>query len=185
MISLDGPVTALEGSNGVILLDRDGVLNVDRADSVKALSELEIERGAVEGCARASTPRATDSPWSPTSRQWVAGSPTTATVDAVNIELDHRLGEVIDAWYVCDHAPEAGCACRKPGTLLLEQARDDLGFAPADTWFVVDADRDVVAAQRFGCRPAIVRTGKGALTASRFPDVPSFDDLADFAASIS
>jgi len=184
VISLDGPVTALEGSNGVILLDRDGVLNVDRADSVKVLSELEIERGAVEGCARL---HAAGHRLAVVTNQSAVGRGLTdrATVDAVNIELDHRLGEVIDAWYVCDHAPEAGCACRKPGTLLLEQARDDLGFAPADTWFVVDADRDVVAAQRFGCRPAIVRTGKGALTASRFPDVPSFDDLADFAASIT
>ena len=33
--SLDGPGTVLEGSNRVILLDRDGVLNVDRVDSVR------------------------------------------------------------------------------------------------------------------------------------------------------
>ncbi len=184
MISLDGPVTVLEGSNGVILLDRDGVLNVDRADSVKALSELEIEHGAVEGCVRL---HAAGYRLAVVTNQSAVGRGLTdrATVDAVNAELDHLLGEVIDAWYVCDHAPEAGCACRKPGTLLLEQARDEMGFAPADTWFVVDADRDVVAAQRFGCRPAIVRTGKGTLTTSRFPDVPSFDDLADFAAAVT
>jgi D-glycero-D-manno-heptose 1,7-bisphosphate phosphatase len=82
---------------------------------------------------------------------------------------------------VCTHGPDDGCRCRKPGTLLLEQARDAYRFEPATTWFVVDAERDVAAARAFGCRPALVRTGKGAAAATAHPELPAFADLADFA----
>jgi len=182
-VSLDGPATVLEGSNRVILLDRDGVLNVDRARSVRAVADLAVETGAVEGCAllRASGHRlVVISNQSAVGRGWM----TAGTLDAVNAELDRRLGGVIDAWFVCPHAPGDGCRCRKPDTLLLEQARDRFGFDPATTWFVVDADRDVEAARRFGCRPALLRTGKGQDAIARHLDVPAFADLADFARSV-
>jgi D-glycero-D-manno-heptose 1,7-bisphosphate phosphatase len=167
----------------VILLDRDGVLNVDRVDSVRTLADLEIEVGAVEGCRLlhdAGYPLGVISNQSAVGRGWM----TLADLDAVHAELDRRLGGVIDAWFVCVHGPDDGCRCRKPGTLLLEQARDVFGFDPAATWFVVDAVRDIEAAQRFGCRPAIVRTGKGASTAAAHPEIPAFGDLADFARSV-
>ena len=87
-------------------------------------------------------------------------------------------------WYVCDHAPEARCRCRKPDTLLLEQAHDDLGFEPSRTWFVGDAGRDIEAARRFGVQPALLRTGKGAATVREYPEVPTWDDLDEFARSV-
>lgn len=104
-----------------------------------------------------------------------------ATLDAINGELNERLGGAISHWFVCDHGPDDGCRCRKPDTLLLEQAQAALGFVPAETWFVVDAGRDVDAARRFGCRPALLLTGKGIATATEYPDVPTWANLADFA----
>jgi D-glycero-D-manno-heptose 1,7-bisphosphate phosphatase len=173
----------LEGSNRVILLDRDGVLNVDRAESVRSVDDLTLGEGARAGCRLlrdAGFRLVVITNQSAVGRGWM----TAADLDAVNTELDRRLGGVIDAWYVCPHAPDAGCRCRKPDTLLLEQARADSDFDPATTWFVVDADRDVEAARRFGCRPALVRTGKGAAAIAAYPDVPAFADLADFARSV-
>jgi D-glycero-D-manno-heptose 1,7-bisphosphate phosphatase len=73
------------------------------------------------------------------------------------------------------------CACRKPGTLLLEQARVAWPFEPAETWFVADAERDIEAARRAGVRPALVRTGKGRATEQLALDVPVWEDLAAFA----
>ena len=99
----------------------------------------------------------------------------------INSELDRRLGDTLHGFYVCPHTPEAGCACRKPGTLLIVQARVAWPFDPRQTWFVADADRDIEAAQRAGVQPALVRTGKGAATEPSFPDVPAFDDLPAFA----
>ena len=174
----------LEGSNRVILLDRDGVLNVDRKDSVKDLDELQIETGALEGCERLRSAGFTVAVV--TNQSAVGrGRMTRETLDAVNSELGRRLGRLPIHWYVCIHAPKAGCRCRKPGTLLLERAQQDLGFVPAQTWFVADADRDVEAARRFGVRPALVRTGKGRETEQRYPDVPAWDDLDAFAQSVT
>jgi D-glycero-D-manno-heptose 1,7-bisphosphate phosphatase len=167
----------------VILLDRDGVLNVDRTESVRSVADLTLEDDAREGCRLlrdAGFHLAVITNQSAVGRGWM----TAADLAEVNTELDRRLGDVIDAWYVCPHAPDAGCRCRKPDTLLLEQAQADLGFDPAATWFVVDAARDVEAARRFGCRPALVRTGKGAAAVTAHPDVPAFSDLADFARSV-
>jgi len=168
----------------VILLDRDGVLNIDRVNSVRTVADLDVEVGAIEGCRRlkdAGYPLGVISNQSAVGRGWMS----VAELDAVNAELDRRLGGVIDAWYVCPHGPDDGCRCRKPDTLLLERAQADFGFDPAATWFVVDADRDVEAARRFGCRPALVRTGKGLAAIAAYPDVPAFDDLADFARSVT
>lgn len=170
----------LEGSNRVVLLDRDGVLNVDRPDSVTSLDTLEVEAGAAEGAAlltQAGYPLVVVTNQACVGR----GDLSLPTLGQINRALDEALGSTISAWFVCPHAPEAGCACRKPGTLLLEQARERFGFDPAETWFVLDAGRDVEAARRFGCRPALVRTGKGRATEADYPDVPVWDDLLAFA----
>ncbi|MEP6625241.1 MAG: HAD-IIIA family hydrolase [Acidimicrobiia bacterium] len=168
----------------MILLDRDGVLNVDLTTSVRRVEDLQIETGAHAGCEMlrsAGYSLTVISNQSAVGRGWMDRT----TLDAVNRELDRRLGHVVDHWYVCTHAPTDHCRCRKPDTLLLEQAQADLGFELGATWFVVDAARDVEAAQRFGCRPALVRTGKGAATAARYPEVPVWDDLEAFARSLT
>ncbi len=170
----------LEGSNRLILLDRDGVVNVDRIDSVKSLSELEIEPQAIEGArilAAAGYRLVVITNQSVVGR----GHMSRATLDTVNAELNRRLGGAIDRWYICTHAPDDGCRCRKPGTLLFEQAQADLGFTRADTWFVGDAPRDLDAATSFGCRPALVLTGKGAATSAAYPHVPRWADFEAFA----
>ena len=168
----------------MILLDRDGVLNVDRSASVKRVDELEIEAGAATGSARlraAGYSLTVVTNQSAVGRGWM----DRAALDSINEELNRRLDGAISHWYVCDHPPDAGCRCRKPDTLLLEQAQADLGFDPAPTWFVVDAARDIEAARRFGCRPALLRTGKGAATELEFPDVPCWDDLDAFARDLT
>src|SRR5690606_20089525 len=65
------------------------------------------------------------------------------------------------ATLVCPHAPEAGCACRKPAPGLLLRARDELGADLAASWMIGDGARDVEAARRAGCRGA-VRVGGAA-----------------------
>jgi D-glycero-D-manno-heptose 1,7-bisphosphate phosphatase len=56
---------------------------------------------------------------------------------------------------VCPHAPEEGCACRKPAPGLLLRARDALGADLAASWMIGDGARDVEAARRAGCRGAV------------------------------
>jgi D-glycero-D-manno-heptose 1,7-bisphosphate phosphatase len=177
--SLDWRTVVLEVSNRVVLLDRDGVLNVDRTDSVKSVAELRIIPGVIEAT---DALRAAGYTLLVVTNQAVVGRGLLSLqgLHAINSELDRQLRNPLHGFYVCPHTPEAACPCRKPATRLIETARVAWPFDPAETWFVVDADRDIEAAQRAGVRPALVRTGKGAETEARHPDVPVWDDLLAF-----
>ncbi len=109
------------------------------------------------------------------------GQLTVDALQAINDELNHRLGDAINGWFVCPHTAEAGCDCRKPLPGLVRDAQRVWGFDPASTWFVGDDDRDVEAALAGGCRPVLVRRGKGLAASGRWPSVPTFDDLRTFA----
>jgi D-glycero-D-manno-heptose 1,7-bisphosphate phosphatase len=169
----------VEVSNRVVLLDRDGVLNVDRSDSVTRLEELEVQPGAPEA-----TQRLRDAGYRllVITNQAVVGRGDLDPdlLHGIHQELDRRLGGTLDGFYVCPHTPDVGCACRKPGIRLLEHAREAWPHDPSETWFVVDAERDVEAARRAGCRPALVRTGKGRATEPTVRGVPAWDDLLAF-----
>lgn len=166
-----------------VLLDRDGVLNVDRLDSVLSIDELAVERGAAAGVAALNALGLRVLVL--TNQGCVGrGQLSRAGLDAIHAELARRIaaaGGRLDGFYVCPHRADEGCRCRKPLPGLIEQARADHGFDPAATWFVGDMERDIAAARAGGCRPALVRTGKGARVVPP-PDVPQFDDLAGFAA---
>ena len=170
----------------VVLLDRDGVLNVDRPAGVHGLDELALEAGAAEGVALLA--RAGFTCLVVTNQALVGrGELSAAGLEAIHAELARRVaagGGRIAAWYACTHRAEDGCACRKPLPGLLERAQREWGFAPARTWFVGDAERDVAAARAAGCRPALVATGKGAASARALPEVPLFPDLPAFARAL-
>lgn len=81
--------------------------------------------------------------------------------EAVRARLDALLaadGVTLDLSLHCPHHPEHGgpCRCRKPGTLLFEQARDALGLDLARSVFVGDRWRDVAPALTLGGRGILV-----------------------------
>jgi len=170
----------------VVLLDRDGVLNVDLPGSVGSLSELRMIDDA-PGAVALLTEKGYRVLVVTNQAVVARGRMSRDELDRIHELMDaivSRAGGRIDRWYVCDHDDAAGCACRKPKPGLIEQARRDFAFTAADTWFVGDAERDVVAAQAAGCRPGIVLTGKGRSTSIRFPRIPSFATLTEFARSL-
>ena len=66
-------------------------------------------------------------------------------------ELAHA-GAKLDAIYCCTHAPDDQCACRKPGTAMIEAAVRDLGIDIDGSLLVGDSKTDMEAAQRAGLR---------------------------------
>jgi D-glycero-D-manno-heptose 1,7-bisphosphate phosphatase len=173
--------------SAVVLLDRDGVLNRDLPGSVTALSELSLEAGADRAVALLS--RAGYAVLVITNQAAVGrGQLSGAELTRINDQLAAWVaaaGGRIDRFYVCTHAEQEGCPCRKPKPGLIEQACREWGFVRAETWLVGDAERDVAAARAAGCRPALVRTGKGATTAPHHPEVPAYDDLLAFATALT
>lgn len=65
---------------------------------------------------------------------------------------------LIDKFCYCFHHPNGVvpeytkiCECRKPGTLFLEQAKEQFDLNPGDCRFIGDRDTDMECGRRFGC----------------------------------
>lgn len=85
-----------------------------------------------------------------------------ATFDAVQAEMVARLldgGVELDAVYVCPHAPDASCGCRKPAPGLFERAAREHGIDLGRALYVGDRLRDVAPGLARGGRAVIVATG--------------------------
>ncbi|HTK30585.1 MAG TPA: HAD family hydrolase [Candidatus Saccharimonadaceae bacterium] len=89
----------------------------------------------------------------PLSRVYEAMARLRALLRAEGVELD--------AIYFCPHRPEAGCACRKPGTELLERAADDLQLSLRHSTMVGDKLLDAATGLNAGGRGVLLRTGYG------------------------
>src|SRR5579871_4524183 len=77
------------------------------------------------------------------------GYVTVEQVDAVNARIEELLGP-FDGFFVCPHAPEDGCECRKPKPKLILDAARALGVDPGRCYVVGDRDSDVEAARNAG-----------------------------------
>ena len=86
-------------------------------------------------------------------------------------------------FYWCPHAPEAGCACRKPEPGLILRAADEHDVDPQRSWMIGDILNDVEAGHRAGCRTVLIDNGNETewdLTPDRTPDlrVGNLDEAA-------
>ncbi len=87
---------------------------------------------------------------------------------AIHEKLLARHGVCLDGIYVCPHHPDGAveayrktCSCRKPGTGLFLQARDDLGIQLDGSYHIGDKRADVEAAARAGLFSILVLSGYG------------------------
>jgi len=86
---------------------------------------------------------------------------TVADVERIHARLNELLardGTAVDAFYYCPHAPEHGCACRKPGVELIERAQRDWSIDLATSAILGDRVLDAEAGRRLGLMTARVRT---------------------------
>jgi D-glycero-D-manno-heptose 1,7-bisphosphate phosphatase len=74
-------------------------------------------------------------------------------MNAVNARVEELLGP-FDGWFVCPHAPEVDCDCRKPKPKLILDAAQAWGVRPPEIVVVGDKESDVEAARNAGS-PAI------------------------------
>jgi D-glycero-D-manno-heptose 1,7-bisphosphate phosphatase len=171
---------------GWVILDRDGVINRDRADYVKTPAELDFLPGSLEAIAaltRAGYGVVVATNQSGVGRGLLSGQ----DLDAIHSKLETAVqaaGGELRGVFVCPHAPDAGCACRKPRAGLLRQIATWAGIDLVGVPVVGDAGRDLEAARSVGALPILVRTGHGEKTLREWPDVAGltvFADLAEFA----
>ncbi|MFF4687963.1 D-glycero-alpha-D-manno-heptose-1,7-bisphosphate 7-phosphatase [Streptomyces sp. NPDC001307] len=98
-------------------------------------------------------------------------------VHRVNERADALLGG-LDTWVFCPHAPDAGCACRKPGPGLILTAAARLGVPPAGCLVIGDIAADVLAARAAGAHGILVPNEATApAEVARFADRTAPDPL--------
>ncbi len=170
-------------SRPLIVLDRDGVINMDSPQFVKSADEWRPLPGSLEAIARL-----TAAGWRTvvvTNQSGLArgkfGYDALYAMHRKCERLLAPLGGRIDGWFFCPHGPDDGCDCRKPGAGLYRQVARALHCSFEDVPSVGDSARDLEAARAAGARPILVRTGNGARTEQTLgakDSVQVADDLA-------
>jgi len=178
-------------AKGLIILDRDGVINQDSREFVKNADEwvpLPGSIGAIAALDAAGYTVAVASNQSGLAR----GLFDRDALRAMHRKLRRLVvneGGRVDRIVVCPHGPDEGCPCRKPGPGLLHRLARHYGTSLDGVPVVGDSLRDLQAAAAAGATPLLVRTGNGRKTLANLPhelrSVPVFDDLAAVAASLT
>ncbi|MER7115801.1 HAD-IIIA family hydrolase [Saccharomonospora azurea] len=140
-----------------VLFDRDDTLIED----VPYLSDPEKVRpmpGAAEALALL---RAEGVPVGVVSNQSgiARGHVTPDQLRAVTHRVDELLGP-FSTWQFCPHAPDDGCACRKPRPAMVLRAAQELGVDVRRCVVVGDIGSDVEAALTAGARAILVPTAR-------------------------
>jgi len=167
-----------------LFLDRDGTLIVD-VGYPKDAEQVELVGGAAEALRELQ-------------REWALvvvsnqsgigrGLITEAQAAAVHqrfVAAFAAAGVRFAGFYYCPHAPEAGCACRKPAPGLVVDAARELELDLARSILIGDKPSDLEAGRAAGCQ-YVVRFGPdadGAVASTRCED---WDDVARFVAGLT
>ena len=145
-----------------IFLDRDGTLVAERG-YLSAPAELEFLPGAaaaLHDLKAAGLPLIVISNQSGVGRGRFSLSRVYEVMARLRVDA-RAAGIELDGIYFCPHRPEEGCACRKPGTLLLARAAEDHLLTLRDCFMVGDKLLDVETVQHAGGRGVLVRSGYG------------------------
>jgi D-glycero-D-manno-heptose 1,7-bisphosphate phosphatase len=150
----------------LVVLDRDGVINLDSDQYIKSPEEWKPIPGSLEAIARLT--QAGFRVVVATNQSGLGrGLFDMATLNAMHDKMHkavNQLGGRIDAVFFCPHAQDAGCDCRKPQPGMLREIAARFDLALAGVPVIGDSLRDLQAASAVGARPVLVLTGKGEQT---------------------
>ena len=173
----------------LVILDRDGVINRDSVNFIKNPNEWIALPGSLEAIAllNQSGFRVAIA----TNQSGIArGLFDMATLNAINDKMHRALAQMggrIDAMFYCPHSAEDNCSCRKPKTGMIEDIGRRFSVELSEVYGVGDSLRDLQAFANAGCKPILVRSGKGeeTLTGGNLPkNTLIFADLNEAAQHI-
>ena len=170
----------------VVVLDRDGVINVDSDAFIKSPDEWVALPGSLEAIARLN--QAGYRVAIATNQSGIGrGLFDMNALNATHLKM-HRMvalvGGRIDAVFFCPHTAEDHCECRKPKPGMLKMIAERFEADPKATPVVGDSLRDLQAGAALGFATHLVLTGKGrqTLDAGGLPEgTKVHDDLRAFA----
>lgn len=143
-----------------ILLDRDGVINIDGPGYVESWDGFQFCAGAL-----AAIRKLTEAGWEIyviTNQSGIAKSlySEQGLVDIhwrMMIEIRRAGGRVLGIQF-CPHTDEDECLCRKPRAGMLRKAAAKWGLDLARSYLVGDSARDIQAGAAVGCTTFWVQT---------------------------
>lgn len=162
--------------HAAIFLDRDGVIIENRSNYVLRWSDVEFFPQAIEALRKISI-----YPF----KIVIITNQSAIGRGLITLEAAHQInrriekivkkhGGKIDGFFMCPHAPEDACLCRKPQPGLFLQAARELDIDLTASIMVGDALSDLLAAKNAGIhRVFLVKTGRGAAQAL----LPEMDHL--------
>ncbi|MCL1962250.1 MAG: D-glycero-beta-D-manno-heptose 1,7-bisphosphate 7-phosphatase [Desulfovibrionaceae bacterium] len=176
----------------LVIVDRDGTINIEREGYIQTPDEWEPLPGALNAIAQLNHAGyhvviAANMPG------LGRGLFDVAALNDIQAKMNKQLAAVgarVEAMFYCPHAPDEGCACRKPLPGLFQQIGERYKVDLSQVHAVGDSERDAQAAAAAGCIPHLVLTGKnapaqpGALPPAFPPGTRVHADLAAFATAL-
>ena len=157
----------------LIILDRDGVINHESLDYVKSPEEFHIIPGSLKAIALLK--KAGFKVAIATNQSGIArGYYNEATLTMIHHKLQKKLSRLntsIDQISFCPHDNKANCDCRKPKPGMLLAICEKFSVTPDESLFIGDSERDMLAAQQIGMPFIFVRSGFGAATLEKKPEL--------------
>jgi len=150
----------------LVILDRDGVINHDSDAYIKSREEWLPIAGSLEAIAKLNAHGYIVAV--ATNQSGIArGYYDEATLKAIHDKMHQYLAQVggkIAAVHYCPCGPDDNCDCRKPKTGMIETIGKQFEVDLTTVTGIGDAHRDLIAFSNAGCKPLLVKTGKGELT---------------------
>lgn len=172
-----------------IFLDRDGVIIKNRSNYIRSWEDVEIYPDAVEILSCISS-RLYQIVLVTNQSAVGRGIISLEAAQQINQRLVDDLGSMscrIDGVFMCPHAPEDGCSCRKPRPGLLHQAAKSLSIDLGKSIMIGDAWTDLQAGQAAGvARLGLVLTGRGSqqLNLQKPPELTNISIYKDLTAAL-
>jgi D-glycero-D-manno-heptose 1,7-bisphosphate phosphatase len=147
-----------------IFLDRDGVIIQNRENYVRNWSEVEFIPSSLYALKLLS--QTSHKIIIITNQSAVGrGIITLQQADAINQRILAEIqknGGRVDGFFMCPHAPEDHCSCRKPLPGLIQKAAEELSIDLESSVLIGDALTDIQAGSAAGVKTLIlVKTGRG------------------------
>ena len=147
-------------TKSAIFLDRDGVINKNRDDYVKNVSELEIFSfisNPIKKLKELGFQIIVITNQSAVNRGLTSHENVKEIHDSINDFLK-KNDTSIDYFYYCPHSPDENCLCRKPKPGLIFQAANELDIDLSSSWMIGDRDSDIIAGESVGCKTIKIKS---------------------------
>ena len=144
-----------------LVLDRDGVINIDLMTYVTRPEDFEPIKGSLEAIAllnKYGFKVAIATNQACIEKKIITEDELLKIHDHMKELLKEVGGEIAYIAY-CPHQPETKCNCRKPETGLLKDIESFMKVDLEGKYFIGDKDSDILAGRRHGCVPILIKTG--------------------------